>query len=62
MKMITILVLACVLSACEMTPKEKKWVEIGVAVLVVGAAIEIADGNHHRKCDNCGHLVEIPFP
>jgi len=57
-------VLLFALSACsELTPKQ--WTYTVAGVLVVGAitAHELSNGNHHRcPQNNCGTLVQIPYP
>lgn len=58
------LVVLSMVSGCStfsaMTPKEKALVIAGVLVTGVLTAAELSNGNHHRRCETCGHLIELP--
>lgn len=58
----SLIVLCALLAGCaDFTPKQ--WAYITAGVLITGAltAQELNNGNHHR-CDNCGTLVQVPYP
>lgn len=63
MKALALLALS-ILSACSMTPAQKKWTTIAASVVVAGAiaAHELDNGGKKNPCptNDCGHMVEIP--